>query len=150
MIEPELARQLKQAGLEWQPAKRDNFMIPGGDLAEDVFTLNDQTILIHTFNEEYTVTFHGSVEWALDHVMLTDVIWLPTETQLREAIQQRLSGDGSILLYGSRAGYRCSFIYLEQERVFEGLTAEVAYAQALLYLLRREAQPERRRWVETA
>ena len=150
MIESELARQLKQAGLEWHPAKRDNFMIPGSELSEDVFTLSDQTILIQAFNDEYTVTFHGSVEWALDHVMLADVVWLPTETQLREAIQQRLGGDGSILLYGSRTGYRCSFIYREQERVFEGVSAETAYAQALLYLLRREAQPERRRWVETA
>jgi hypothetical protein len=150
MIEPELARQLKQAGLEWQPTKGDTFMIPGGELAEEVFTLNDQTILIQTFNDEYAVTFHGSVEWALDHVMLADVIWLPNETQLREAIQQRLGGDGAILLYGSQAGYRCSFIYLDQERVFQGLRAEEAYAQALLYLLRRESQPQRRRWVETA
>lgn len=150
MIEPELARQLKQAGLEWHPAKRDSFMIPGSDLAEDVFTLSDQTILVQAFNNEYTVTFHGSVEWALDQVMLADVIWLPSETQLREAIQQRLDGDGSLLLYGSRAAYRCSFIYLEQERVFEGINAEEAYAQALLYLLRRQAQPQRRRWVETA
>lgn len=150
MIEPELARQLKQAGLEWHPAKRDNFMIPGGDLSEDVFTLNDQTILIQMFNDEYTVTFHGSVEWALDHVMVADVLWLPSETQLREAIQQRLGGDSAILLYGSQVGYRCSFIYLDQERVFQGLSAEEAYAQALLFLLRREAQPQRRRWVETA
>lgn len=149
MIEPELARQLKQAGLEWSPTKRDNFMIPGGELAEDVFTLNDQTILIQAFNDEYAVTFHGSVEWTLDHVMLADVVWLPSESQLREAILQRLGEDAAIMLFGSRIAYRCSFIYQEQERAFQGASAEEAYAQALLYLLQRQVQP-RRRWVETA
>ena len=143
-----MAYRLKQAGLEWQPAKRDNFMIPDGDLGGEIFTLNDQTILVQSFNNEYAVTFHGSVEWALDHVMLTDVLWLPSETQLREAILQRLGTEGMIMLYGSRIGYRCSFMFEEQERVFLGTNAEDAYAQALLYLLRRE--PQRRRLVKTA
>lgn len=150
MIEPELARELKQAGLEWSPAKGDHFMIPDGELSEDVFTLNDQTILIQSFNNEYTVTFHGSVEWALDHVMLTDVVWLPTETQLREAIMQRLSGNAAMLLYGSRTDYRCRFRYMDEEYMFQGDSAEEAYAEGLLYLLRNKAQPQRPRWVETA
>jgi len=151
MIDPSVALQLKQAGLVWQPAKRDNFMIPGGELAGEIYTLNDQTILIHSLNGEYAVTFHGSVEWALDHVLLADVLWLPSETQLREEIQLRLGGDAAALtLRWQTAGYRCTLVHLDQEHTFENASAEHAYAQALLFLLEREQQLRSRRWVESA
>jgi hypothetical protein len=139
MIDPQLALQLKDAGLDWQPAKRDNFMIPGGELAHEVFTLNDLTILVQPVNGEYTVMFHGSAEWALDNVLLADVVWLPSETQLREAIQLRLRGDSPELrLAWNVVGYRCGISHLNEELAFEGQTAEQAYAHALLFLLRRE------------
>jgi hypothetical protein len=150
MIDPQLALQLKDAGLDWQPAERDNFMIPGGELADHVFTLNDLTILVQPVNGEYTVMFHGSAEWALDNVLLADVIWLPSETQLREAIQKRIGGERpALMLMWSPAGYRCTITHSEQEHVFEGATAEHVYGYALLFLLRRE-QLARGRWVHTA
>lgn len=140
MIDPELAQQLRQAGLRWVPAKHDQFMIPGGDLANEVFSLNDQTILIHSVNGEYAVTFHGSVEWALDHVMLTDVVWLPSETQLREAIQRRLGARAVVELHASDRAYTCQISSLG-EYAFEGATAEQAYGQALLFLLQAADAP---------
>jgi hypothetical protein len=150
MIDPQLALQLKDAGLEWQPAKRDNFMIPGGELADEVFTLNDLTILIQPVNGEYTVMFHGSAEWALDNVLLVDVVWLPSETQLREAIQARLGGEHQgMLLRWDSTGYHCVLRHMDQEQAFDGTTAEQAYAYALLFLLRRE-QLANGRWVQTA
>jgi hypothetical protein len=150
MIDPQLALQLKDAGLDWQPTKRDNFMIPGGELAHDVFTLNDLTILVQPVNGEYTVMFHGSAEWALDNVLLADVVWLPSETQLREAIQWRLRGDSPELrLSWNSGGYRCAITHLNEVFAFEGQTAEQAYAYALLFLLRRE-QLARGRWVHSA
>lgn len=149
MIDPELAQQLRQAGLIWSPAKRDNFMIPGGDLARDVFSLNDQTILIHNVNGEYAVTFHGSVEWALDHVMLVDVVWLPTETQLREQLQRRLGDRATVTLQASGHMYKC-LIYADGEQTFTGATAEQAYGNALLYLLQHAESDQGPQWVEAA
>ena len=150
MIDPKLALQLKDNGLEWQPAKRDHFMIPGGELADEVFTLNDLTILVQPVNGEYTVMFHGSAEWALDNVLLADVIWLPSETQLREAIQARLGGKTpAVTLVWNAAGYRCVARHADQEQVFEGATAEQVYGYALLFLLRSE-QLAQGRWVQTA
>lgn len=141
MIEPTLAQRLQESGLIWQPAKRDMFVIPDGDLARDVFTLTDQTILIQQASGQYVVTFHGSVEWALDHVMLADVVWLPSETQLREAIQLRLGGErASVELAWRIDGFRCTIVHLGQQYQFEGNTAEHAYALALLHLLQAEQQ----------
>jgi hypothetical protein len=150
MIDPKLALQLKENGLEWQPTKRDNFMIPGGELADEVFTLNDLTILVQPVNGEYTVMFHGSAEWALDNVLLADVIWLPSETQLREAIQVRLGGENpAAMLLWEPTGFRYVVRQADQEQSFTGSTAEQAYAHALLSLLRSE-QLAKGRWVESA
>lgn len=151
MIDPALALQLREAGLEWLPASRDNFMIPGGELANEVFSLNDQTILVQNLKGETTVTFHGSAEWALDDVLLADVVWLPTETQLREAVEQRIGGDGpSLTLQWSVDGYRCVLNHHEQQHEFAAAVAEDAYGGALLFLLQRERQGRGRRWVNTA
>ncbi len=151
MINPALALQLKEAGLEWLPTNRDNFMIPGGELANEVFSLNDQTILVQNLKGQTTVTFHGSAEWALDNVLLADVVWLPTETQLREAIEQRLGGDTpSVILQWAEDGYRCILNHYDQQQEFVAAEAEDAYGGALLFLLRREQQSRGRRWVNTA
>lgn len=150
MIEMELAQQLREAGLDWSPAKHDNFVIPNSGLGDQIFSLNDQTILIQSVNGEYAVTFHGSVEWALDHVMLTDVVWLPSETQLREAIQLRLGGDTALVaLEWSAVGYHCTIRHLEQQYTFDGRTADHAYANALLFLLRLQ-RSDTGPWVKTA
>jgi hypothetical protein len=151
MLDPELAVQLKQAGLEWQPKKRDNFMVPGGELTNEIFTINDQTILVEMVKGQVTVTFHGSAEWALDDVLLADVVWLPSETQLREAIQLRTGGDtAAVTLRWSLLGYQCTLMHQEQEHVFQGAIAEVAYAQALLFLLKREQNLRGGQWVNAA
>jgi hypothetical protein len=139
MIDPRVALQLKQAGLEWRPTKRDNFMIPNTELAQEIFTLNDQTILIQNVKGQMTVMFHGSMEWALDDVLLADVLWLPSETQLREEVQLRLGGESPMLaLQWTVDGYRCTLSHLNKEHSFEEASAEHAYALALLFLLQRE------------
>lgn len=150
MIDPNVALQLKQAGLEWQPARHDQFTIPGGELANDTFALNDQTILIQSLKGQTSVTFHGAAEWALDDVLLADVVWLPTETQLREAVQQRIDGeDASLTLRWSANEYRCVLIRQGETQTWTGSTAEQVYAQALLFLLRRE-QLASGKWVSAA
>jgi len=138
MISPQLALELRDAGLVWQPAKHDLFMIPNTGLADQVFTLNDQTILVMKLHGEYAITFHGSTEWALDHVMLHDVIWLPSEAQLRESIQLRLGGEQpSVTLRWDANGYRCVVIDFEVEHSFSGDSAAEVYGRALLHILGR-------------
>ncbi len=136
MLDLQLAQQLKAVGLPWRPAKRDNFALPGSDLAREVFTITDQTTLVEQFSGEWSVTFHGTMEWALDSVLLADVVWLPSEAQLREEIQLRLGGEQpSLQLQWHLSGYRCALRHFDQQHSFEAATAEEAYACALLFLL---------------
>ena len=98
MIDIEMARRLKRAGLEWRPVERDFFMVPDRGMDDQVFVVNRLTTLIQSYHGQPTVTFHGTSEWALDDVLLTEVIWLPSESQLRETIalaaqlQRQISG----------------------------------------------------------
>src|SRR5687767_7955250 len=125
MIDPGLAMRLRDAGLEWQPTRHDNFMVPGGELANDIFSLNDQTILLENVKGRATVTFHGSAEWALDDVLLADVVWLPTESQLRLTIQSRLvGGDATLALAWNVDGYRCTIVQQGEPREFVADSAE--------------------------
>ncbi len=137
VLDFQLALQLKEAGLPWQPSKRDNFTLPHSDLSHEIFTITDRTTLVERFSGEWTVTFHGTTEWALDLVLLSDLVWLPSETQLREAIQLRLSGEQPMVTLEWRLeGYRCKLVHFDQQYSFDGVTAEEAYAHALLFLLR--------------
>jgi hypothetical protein len=139
MIDLRLALQLRDAGLQWRPARRDTFTLPNSDLAHEIFTLTDVTILLENIKGELTVTFHGSAEWALDDVRLAEVVWLPSETQLREEIQLRLGGESpSLALHWTIDGFRCVIRHLDQEHAFEEASAEHAYAMALLFVLQRE------------
>jgi hypothetical protein len=76
----------------------------------------------------------------LDHVLVTEVVWLPSETQLREELQRRLVNQGSseLHLIGTPAGHICEFRMGGQQLRFEALDAGEAYAAALLYMLREQ------------
>jgi hypothetical protein len=151
MIDPATARQLKEAGLEWQPAMRDHFMVPDSDLAKEIFTINDQSIVVQNVNGEFMIMFHGAAEWALDQVLVADLVWLPSEAQLREAIQQRLIGDGrGMALEWTPDGYRCTIQHLDQHQSFDAASAEDAYAAALLVLLNHERRFRGSRLVKSA
>ena len=65
----------------------------------------------------------------------TDAIWLPTETQLRELIIAKLGSDASLMLQSSIGGYVVTVQKEGSKSIFEGITAEEAYASALLSLL---------------
>ena len=135
-----MARQLKTAGLDWTPAKNDFFAIPDRDLDDVIFVISDMTVLVEKLRGQLAVTFHGAVEWALDHMMIADLVWLPTETQLRELLEQRLVGEPqpAMTLVSTRAGYRCQIQFEGQELTFEGFGVSEVYAIALLHLLSSE------------
>jgi len=76
------------------------------------------------------IAFNGTVEWALDSILQREVIWLPSEGQLRELLGRQflaLERDGDLLrcvvdLGGNRIEYRDA-------------NAADAYGRAVLHLL---------------
>jgi hypothetical protein len=78
--------------------------------------------------------FNGTVEWALDSIAQSEVVWLPREDQLRDALGEaflRLEAvpaatGGFVVVLAGRDG--------EEERYVD-VDAERAYARALLDVL---------------
>lgn len=135
MISYELAWQLRDAGLEWRPAERDMFAMPGGDLEGQVFVVSALPALVQLYNGHPVIAFQGSAEWALDYVMLTEALWLPQEHQLRETLVARLGPDAPLSLARTPSGYRCDISLAGAPQAFDGPDAESAYARALLAAL---------------
>ena len=135
MISSELALRLKQAGLVWRPVERDFFMMPEHNLDEQIFVVSALPALVQNFHSEMSITFHGSIEWALDYVVLSEAVWLPTETQLRELVSERIGPDAPLRLERLSAGYRLLVGLGADLHELEAPTAEDAYAQALLLAL---------------
>lgn len=137
MISVNTAKALREAGLVWTPQNLDFFAILMPEFENQIFALNDMTIMAEALYGEPAITFHGSVEWALDHVWVGDVVWLPREEQLRELLEQRLLGatQPALTLETSRYGYRCTVNSGDEPVTFEDFEAGEAYAAALLHLL---------------
>ncbi len=133
MLNIELARRLREAGFSWTPAEHDTFMIPDAGMDQKVFVISEVAALVQPLAGVQHITFHGSSEWALDHVMVGDAIWLPSETQLRLALEERIPG-GAYVLEHHPEGYRCVLLSAAGNGQFH-LSAEDAYASALLYVL---------------
>lgn len=135
MISMERGQQLKASGLEWEPAERDLFMMPEHNLDGQVFVVSALPALVQNFGGQRTITFHGSIEWALDYVVLSEAVWLPTETQLRELLSERIGPDAPLRLERLSAGYRLLVGLGADLHELEAPSAEDVYAQALLLTL---------------
>jgi hypothetical protein len=138
MLDLALAQRLKQAGLQWWPAERDFFAIPDHQMDGQIFVVSQLTALVQLINGQPAITFHGTSEWALDFVLLADTLWLPSESQLREAIMFLLGPQAQLRLEHDEGVYRCAITIGEGMRDFAASGAEDAYAEALISLL--EAQ----------
>jgi hypothetical protein len=86
MLDHDLARRLRDAGLRWRPRAGDRFVIETAGFDGDVFTLSDMTIEAHEYPTGTVLGFNGTTEWALDSVAADDGLWLPREDQLRELL----------------------------------------------------------------
>lgn len=137
MVSLRLAIKLKQAGLVWQPELHDFFAIPQPELEDRLFVLSDMTIEVEPIFGWQAITFNGAVEWSLDYIMTADVVWVPTESQLRELLQEQLLAEEqpAVQLLSSISGYQCQINYEGDIHHFEAPTASDAYGQALLFLL---------------
>jgi hypothetical protein len=126
-----LARALRDAGLQWVPARGDSFVMPDREMDAEVFVLSDMTIEVHEFPGGPVIGFNGTTEWALDSIDLSEALWLPAEHQLRERL-----GDAFAGLAPTGDGYRVTLRIDGTTSGFEGPSAAEAYALALLHVLR--------------
>ncbi len=133
------ARALKAAGLEWVPKIYDFFAVPDREMDDQRFVMSQMMCYVERRSGELLITFHGALEWALDYVVLGEVLWLPTEAQVREEVERRLITEPrpTITLSSTLDGYRCEIQHAGSNLAFEAFGAADAYGQALLYLLQR-------------
>ncbi len=134
MISVPLAQRLRDAGLRWEPARGDRFVIPGRDMDTDVFVLSDMTVEVHEFPTGPVIGFNGTVEWALDSVDAGSALWLPDEPALRERL-----GGTFISLRRDGERYAVELLVVGRRVVVESGDPAEAYGLALLHLITGES-----------
>jgi hypothetical protein len=130
MISIELARKLRDAGLEWLPTEGDRFMIPDRDLEDHIFSISEMTIDVRRMAGARRIMFNGTVEWALDSILQHEVVWLPSEAQLRDRLGRAFES-----LRRTGDGYRCDVVVDARRRTYYSTNPAEAYGKALLDLL---------------
>src|SRR4051812_15179095 len=89
MITTEMAVELARRGLRWKPTSGDRFHVPDRDLDDEVFVVSGMSIEVSDLPSGAEMRFNGTVEWALDSIAQSEVIWLPREDQMRDALGER-------------------------------------------------------------
>jgi hypothetical protein len=136
MIPTERARALRDAGLEWRPTVGDRFVLPGRGMDDEVFTIAEMVVEVRDAPVGRLIAFNGTTEWALDAVEQADALWLPRESQLREAL-----GDRFRSLIRAHDGWRCT-VQVGPSFVEVAATSAVgAYADALQQVLQATHRP---------
>jgi hypothetical protein len=130
VISLDLARQLRDAGVRWAPARGDRFIVADRDMDDDVFVLSDMTVEVRQLPQGQVIGFNGTTEWALDSVEDEHAVWLPRESQLRD-----LLGGTFRQLDRPDGRWRVSIEVNGRPGTSEHEDAEQAYGLALLELL---------------
>lgn len=148
MITLELALELARRGLPWKPTSGDRFYVPDRDLDDEVFVVSGMSIEVSDLPSGTEMRFNGTVEWALDSIAQTEVVWLPREEQMRTALGEEFlrlerldaeTGGWAVVLRrsgsagGSAEGPTSDSASGEVRHV--DIDAERAYARALLSVL---------------
>jgi hypothetical protein len=145
MISLSTALELKAAGLHWVPAILDFFAIPDRSMDDKVFVISDMLVTVDLLQGLQVVSFQGASEWALDSLVTTDAVWLPSEAQLRQTLESALleAGLTELRLVAGLNGCRCEFMHHGELHSFEDQDASEAYAAGLLYLLKRQGRRDK-------
>jgi hypothetical protein len=134
MISVELARSLRDAGLPWDPSSGDLFVIPDRGLDGKIFAISEMTIDVRSSPSGKMIAFNGTVEWALDAIMQREVVWLPSEGQLRELLGSRF-----IALERVDDTLRCVVDFDGHRMEYRDANAANAYGRAVLHWLLHSA-----------
>lgn len=135
MIDIDVARKLRDAGLAWQPADGDRFVIDLEEMEDEIFMLSSMVVERATGRSGLPLfRFNGTTEWALDSVEQHEVVWVPREDQLREVL-----GEDFLALRRSDEGTFTTTLRTADgaEREVPAPHAEDALAGALLIRLTR-------------
>jgi hypothetical protein len=135
MISLDLARRLRDAGLAWEPAAGDRFIVPDRNLDEQVFWVSEMSVEARSVPGGRILAFNGTAEWALDSILQGEVVWLPSEAQLRE-----LLGDAFESLRRIPGGFRCEIMIDGTAKGFEHAGAAESYGRALLSRLEADRE----------
>ena len=137
MISLELAQKLKNAGLVWKASNHDFFAIPDRGMDERVFVITDMMAHLDLLQGWPVITFHGTAEWALDYIVTTEVVWMPTESQLRQELENLLQDDTAevLRLWWGDGRYHTQIQYQDETLTFDAATASDAYGKAILTIL---------------
>lgn len=135
VISLDLARALGDAHMPWIPSSGDRFVIPGKEMDDEVFHVAEMTIEVASHHGAGIVKFNGTTEWALDSIPTTDVLWLPREDQLRDAL-----GASLVALEHDRTEWIVTYDAGESLRRVRDSDVESAYARALLAVLTEPAR----------
>ena len=86
--------------------------------------INDMATVIELLQGTPAVTFHGTPEWALDYVLLTEAVWLPDEGQLRQRLHDILALHGEPMydLFYADGEFTCRFEWKGEALAFQGAT----------------------------
>jgi hypothetical protein len=140
VIDVDIARRLRDLGLQWSPSEGDRFAIDVPDLSEQTFLLSSMVVEPGRGRRgEQIFMFNGTTEWALDSIEEHEAIWIPREDQLREALGETFAG---LRLERTPAGPSVHVVTLtgpDETREIRARLAEEAYAGALLVQLEERA-----------
>jgi len=140
MIPLTLATELKEAGLKWLPDINDFFAIPDSDMDDRIFVMSDMMTSPTTLKGWPTITFHGTSEWAMDYILMEEVVWMPTEEQLRQELifmlDQSEEKTELRLELGENGRYTTTISFHNTPHTFTAPTPSETYAKALLHILK--------------
>ena len=125
-----LARRLADAGLPWTPREGDRFVIPDRGMDDRSFLVAPMVVEVTSRSGDRLIAFNGTTEWALDHVLTSEAVWLPSETDLRVAL-----GEGFIGLWRHADGWVVEHTLADGARTVEAGSAVEALALAMLAVL---------------
>ncbi len=127
MISIDLALRLKEAGVVWTPASGDRFVVLDRDMDDLVFAVSDMVVEVMELPTGRILAFNGTTEWALDDIEEREVVWLPSEDQLRTML-----GAAFVALESIPGGFVVRVTQNGSEERHVDLDAESAYARAVL------------------
>jgi len=135
VIDLDLGTALRDAGLDWTPTAGDRFMVLDRDLDDQVFVVSEMVIEARDTPSGPLLAFNGTTEWALDSLEVQDAVWLPREDQLRELLGEAFvsleaAGGGDV-----PPGFAVTVRVAGTGHRHVEVTADAAYARALLDLL---------------
>lgn len=95
-----------------------------------VFSISEMTVHVDDSPGGRLIRFNGAVEWSLDSIQESEVVWLPSESQLRDRL-----GASFRSLAVEEGEYVCSVASGEKTVSYRARSPEDAYGEALLDLL---------------